>query len=180
MLGKVWGMAITLISGMINGVRIELWISFFQTYFRSFSMNRRFLLIKWQDHREMTVGTIKGLIHGSHLATEKGKIRPGYDLPKAPLPYQRIVGLVRAYWFIAQGSIWTAPVNPSPTRIRCSYLLSKFHWCAKSTGWCIQVGRCLALPKSLSVSISLAIQMPPLLNQGILYWLSLCQDWKKI
>jgi hypothetical protein len=24
MLGKVWGMAITLISGMINGVRIEL------------------------------------------------------------------------------------------------------------------------------------------------------------
>lgn len=122
---KVWGMAITLISGMINGLRIELLISFFQTYLW-FSMNRRFLLIKCckQDHREMTLGTIKGLIHGSHLATEKGKIRPGYDLPKAPLPYQRIVGLVRAYWFLAQGSIWTAPVNPSPTRIRCSYLLS--------------------------------------------------------
>lgn len=38
-------------------------------------MNRRFLLIKCckQDHREMTLGTIKGLILGSHLATVKAK-----------------------------------------------------------------------------------------------------------
>jgi hypothetical protein len=36
---------------------------------------RRFLLIKCckQDHREMTLGTIKGLILGSHLATVKAK-----------------------------------------------------------------------------------------------------------